>query len=344
MADGNEQSQDLDGGSRAFRGPVFVVGMPRSGTKLLRELLNRHSEIAIPPNETHFLPYLFRRRDTYGPLDHRDNFELFYGDVTKSAFFQRLTERQQRIDGDGWFAEIEDGSFAGAVEAMYRHYAKRAGKRIYGDKTPSYMVHLPLLAGQFPRARFLHIVRDPRDQCVSTRKAWGKNIIRAAQRWNDEVGVCRADARVHAPRRYLEVRYEDLLSDPDSTMRRLCTFLGVTFESAMLTLERPAEAIGDARGAAHIVASNTGKWDRSLDPREVTAIERIAGAMMVELGYAPRYAVGAQRVGAWRMRAYKALDGVNLMRRHLARGPGVMSTIRWAMRERTHSAFRGLAR
>lgn len=328
----------------AFRGPLFIVGMPRSGTKLLRDLLNRHSQIAIPPNESHFIPYFVANAGAYGRLTDRAAFDQFYDHISQGSFFVRLAARGQGIDRDRWFAEIADGSPAEVVEGLFRSFARQSGKRLYGDKTPSYMVHIVFLADTFPVAKFIHIVRDPRDYCLSIRKAWGKHMVRAAQRWNDDLALCRGDAATLAADRYLEVRYEDLLSDPERVLTRVCAFLEVAFERPMLSLERPAENLGDTKAAAHIVASNAGKWADALAERDILAIERVAGAQMACLGYEPRFVRGVDRVGRLQLLVYKMADGLNLLRYHLMKDKGLLSTLRLVAIERTQSAFRQSSR
>src|SRR3712207_7075395 len=101
---------------------------------------------------------------------------------------------------------------AEVFEALVRHDvgAPRGSDLIWGDKSPMYTEHIGLLAELYPQARFIHIVRDARDCCLSAHNAWRKNMVRWAQRWAEGVTKARADGR-RIPDRYLEIRYEDLL-------------------------------------------------------------------------------------------------------------------------------------
>ena len=284
----------------SFTGPLLVVGMPRSGTKLLRGLLNEHSRIGIPLNETELLPAWHRQWASFGDLSDPAVFQRFYDRVTRSVYFvHRLEEHGQRIDAATWHAACQDFSLPGVFEALIRHDADvpRGSGGIWGDKSPGYLPHLPLLVELFPQARIIHIIRDVRDYCLSMKKAFGKSTTRAAQRWRDRILLARQQASTFPPGQYIEVRYEALLADPEAELIRLTDFLGLPFEPGMLTLSRATENIGAAKGARTIKRDNTEKWRQEMSPRQLALVERIAGDVMRSLGAelpaAPRCQVSA---------------------------------------------------
>jgi hypothetical protein len=296
-----------------FDGPLFIVGMPRSGTKLVRALLNRHAGIRIAGIETEFLPWLARRFERFGDLRHPARFEAFHASIARHSYFRWRAEHGRPVDWRRWHAACAEFSAAGVFEGLIREDvdASRGSGRIWGDKSPSYMDDIAFLARLYPAAKVLHIVRDVRDYCLSMRKAWGKDMLRAAQRWADGVRRARADgARLGAD--YLELRYEDLLVRTEAELRRVCAFLGVAFDPGMLSLEGSTENLGDARGATRVVPGNSGKW-RAMSPRTLARVEEIAGAVLLECGYelalpprAPRRLSGvemrrAQLRDAWRL-------------------------------------------
>jgi hypothetical protein len=301
----------------AFEGPLFLVGMPRSGTKLLRDLLNRHSRIRIPDVETEFLPWLASRSGNYGNLADRASFERLFKDMARCSYFQYRRETGQAVDADRWFAACV-GTDAGALfEAFIRSEvgAEPGGGCIWGDKSPSYVDDLPLIDRLFPAARVLHLVRDVRDYCLSIHDAWGKDMRRAAQRWVDGVRTARRDGAALGER-YMELRYEDLLQDPETELRRVCRFLEVEFQPAMMTLERPAENLGSARGLLHVANANHGKFAQRMEPGLLRAIEALAGQTLQEFSY--KLALAAQpqcRLSASRLRLAQLHDAVQLLRR-----------------------------
>ena len=111
--------------------------------------------------------------------------------------------------------------------------------------------------------------------------------------------------------RYLEVKYEELVSEPRQCLVGACEYLDISFDERMLVLEEPAENLGDAKGVLSVVRDNFGKWKTQLSGKEVLAIESIAGALMEDLGYTVEYCAGDQDVSAFRMGLGRAQDSWN---------------------------------
>ena len=313
-----------------FQGPLFVIGMPRSGTKLLRGLLNEHSRIGIPLNETEFLPHWLRTWSDFGDLSDLSTFQAFHAEVIGSVYFvHRLEEHGQQITAADWHARCARFTPQGVFEALIRHDTRSGDGDIWGDKSPGYLAHLPVLKAAFPRAKFIHIVRDVRDYCMSMQQAFGKSPTRAAQRWRDRIATARQQATAFS-RDYAEVRYEDLVQAPEPHLRRLCDFLGQPFEPAMLTLSRPTENIGAAKGAQRIVSTNTEKWRTGMPDRQRALIERLAGDVLASLDY-PITETGRCVVSQPHMLMLQAHDGLQLIRREVDKR-GVISAVRFRMR------------
>ena len=302
-----------------FTGPLFIVGLPRSGTKLFRTLLNSHSKIRILTVETEFLPYWVKSWSSLGDLSQRPVFERFYNETLRLPYFVFQRQSGQCIHAGEWYESCQEFTPAGVFEALARHDAGvgLASDMIWGDKSPSYVRHLPLLKRLYPEARIIHIIRDVRDYCLSINNAWGKNMVRAAQRWSEEVATARAQgARLGDD--YLELRYEDLLESPESELSRICGFLGREFEPAMCQLKEPVENLGAAVGKAEIVRGNKGKWSEKMSPRRLRRIEAIACTTLRSCGYAVSEDVEPRPVYRALMTFYKVLDGINLLRTNRA--------------------------
>lgn len=299
-----------------FAGPLFLVGMPRSGTKLLRELLNRHPRIAIPPAETEFLPYLVRCIERFGDLSDFSRFERFHKHIGGSSYFQYRQDYGPPLSARAWYAKCRDFTAAGIFEALVRIDVEAPvdSDIVWGDKSPSYIDDLTLISRLYPSAKFIHLIRDVRGYCLSINAAWSKNMLRASQRWVDDVERARDVGRTLGATTYTELRYEDLLRDPTNALLRLCDFLGVEFDASMTLLERPTENLGNAKGEARIVADNFGEYRKRMPRGVLIEIEAIAGETLLACGYELAAPVQPRRrMPEWRMRAAQLRDGWNLL-------------------------------
>ena len=193
--------------------PLFVLGVRRSGTTLLRVMLDRSSKIALP-DESYFVPQLADR--------HR-------GRVDVDAFVDDLrrvgTVREWEVDPDDVRARLRPAMSTGeAIGAVYETYAAARGKARWGDKTPMYMQHLRLLERLFPEALYVHLVRDGRDAAASflqmpagiVTESWGhpRSVADFACQWCTEIGAARELGRRVGPERYLELRTNGSSSRP----------------------------------------------------------------------------------------------------------------------------------
>jgi len=309
--------------------PFFVVGNPRSGTKMLRELLNASPAVWISDVESNFIPRFTREIHRYGDLARFESFARLATDLEGTRAFWHWQRRGVVFDHRRWFEACPRHDWPGVLTGLFRivYPQEMPGDPrawdsiVWGDKTPLYMVEMPLLAGIFPRARFVHIVRDPRDCALSSAEAWGNSLLRTAQEWADRVRTCRADGARLGPERYVEIRYEDLLADVEGTTGRLFAFLGVPAPADRGRLARVPENVGAARGEARVVAENQRKWQRRMAPSMRRRFERVCGGLLDALGYEREYPdIEPWRVPALRMRAYRLRDAwrqVQFRRREL---------------------------
>lgn len=314
---------------RIFTGPLFIVGMPRSGTKLLRDLLNQHPRIGIPSIETKMLPKWVADWRFYGDLSQRESFSVFYRKMLCFSYFKYMKEEGRLIPEHVWYDLCADFSVSGVFEALVRNDSSVGNNSamIWGEKTPEYISHLPLLKEIYPDARFIHIIRDVRDYCLSINRAWGKNMYRAAQRWSDDVEKARIDSRAFCSD-YIEVKYEELITSPETTLRSLCSFLGVEFDPSIIELSRPSENLGDARGLSYIKKDNKEKYHHLMRPHVKKTIESISASVLKTRGYAVDYIDEVIRVNPIKMIFFKLVDGYNLFKFDL-RERGFLNGLRW---------------
>ena len=291
----------------------FVVGATRSGTTLLRLMLDAHPEIAIP-SETHFIPELISAREKHG-ASREQMLELLtshrrWGDFTIEP--GELAER---------WAQIEPLSGPEAVRAFFHLYADKQDKHgaRWGDKTPGYVKSMREIQGYLPEARFIHLIRDGRDVALSVLKqSWGpQSIEAAAEKWRSRVNRGRSQAPYLGY--YIEVKFEDLVLETERELRRICEFIEVPFDENMLgyhltaeqRLQEKARALprvhGEAQSAEKRLASHAktfeppnpemiGTWRQRMSPADRAAYEALAGDLLAELGYDAEAPNGAGKV------------------------------------------------
>lgn len=326
-------------GSRPGQKILFIVGFPRSGTKLLRRILNNHPDVFIA-SELLFLPYLLDNWDRYGDLSDIGNFRTMYGDVTRTLYFKvREKEGIPLFSVQEWYAACETFDPTGVLASLIRHETEApSGDGIWlGDKSPNYTTHLDQIKGGLPDAKIIHIVRDVRDAALSARKIWGKNMYRYAQQWADGMRVLHKDFELIRHEDRLELRYEDLLSEPLENVARITEFLGLEFYESMISLDKPSENFGDAKSTVGILSGNTGKYRTQLTEKQRQIIEPICSEVLRRYGYDVQAGPMHRRLSVSRMTWYMILDILNRMRFDLRIGRGfgfVARSMVWRSRTR----------
>jgi hypothetical protein len=285
----------------ARRDPVpFVVGMNRSGTTLLRMMLDAHPQLTIPP-ETHFVPALIKacREPGATPEDAlaamksaREWGDFGFGD---EEMLGRLRATKMRPGQ--------------AVRTFYEAYMEQQGKPRWGEKTPTYVQRMPLIERALPEARFVHVIRDGRDVALSVLDRTVRDLTAAdvARRWQKKITKARKDAP--RLRHYMELRYEDVILDTEPVLQRVCDFIKLDFDPAMLhyhersserlqEMARPLPSDGRAqhlsverRMATHAMttkppsADRVARWRTQMSAEDRAAFEAVAGELLDELGY-----------------------------------------------------------
>jgi Sulfotransferase family len=283
----------------------FIVGVPRSGTTLLRLMLDAHPRLAIPP-ETGFLSRLVRlpwlwpaglgRRRLLTIITRAQSWPDFHLDAHALA---------EALDA------VKPFTLADGLRAFYRLYAARFNKSLWGDKTPLYGRHAYAIARLLPEARFIHLIRDGRDVALSLRTTWfapSRRVDALAGYWARELQRARRQGK--RLKYYTEVRYEALLRNPEQVLRDICQFLELEFDPRMLSYyENAAARLGEHEGRANangtvwltktqrqsqqrhtrkpVDVTRIERWRTELDIADAVAFEHVAGGLLRELGYPP---------------------------------------------------------
>ena len=294
----------------------FVVGVGRSGTTMLRLMLDAHPEMAVPP-ETHFLPDVIKAVDRGadpGKVVALLERSRRWGDLGISS-----DEIRAAFDG------VERWDATAASRAIYLTYAGKHGKSRWGDKTPKYSLVMIDIEDALPEARFIHLIRDARAVALSRvnmvagRGESPPNPAGVAKRWAKRIRQARAQGEALGG--YLELRYEDLVLHTESALRRVCDFAELTYDSQMLDYhahaserlselnrelpdaegKRKGVVAGEHRLKVHALAQKPPdrdritSWREKMSPEDQRACEEAAGDLLEELGYP----VGAAQVEAY---------------------------------------------
>lgn len=250
--------------------PIFIVGCHRSGTTLLRLILDSHEHISCGP-ETRFL-----------------------ADLSKVT-----GEGWPRMSLYGFPKEYWYEKFAELFSDFQSEYARQRGKPRWADKTPLYALHLDFIDALFPDCQIVHVIRDGRDVVASHRDRWGYlAAVKAVDKWPKYVKKARAFGRSMPSDRYTEVRYEHLVADTEPTLRKLLEFLGEPWDPAVLAHEdaphevmerykRFSSSRREAEGAngAAVYQSRVGAHRRESDPLLRALMRLRSGKQLRELDY-----------------------------------------------------------
>ncbi len=297
--------------------PLILLGVSRSGTTLLRVILDRSPGVAIP-DESFFVPLLARRHG------RRIEAARFLDDVARIPAIRDWGLTVADIE-----PRVRPGMYTGeAIAVIFETYAARAGKPRWGDKTPMYMRHLRLLEELFPTAQYVHLVRDGRDAALSFlempegtfTRTWAhpRTPMQFACLWRKEVGDAQELGRRVGAERYTEVHYERLVAGPDSTVREICKFAAIPYEPAMLDYADAVDVSSKPHQQRLLSPPTAGvrSWRETMSPEDVAAFEAVAGDVLDALGYEVTTPQGARRgrgaaartwyatrLGAWNARA-----------------------------------------
>ena len=263
-------------------GPVFVVGMNGSGKVVLNECLNQHPNIFGFPGETKILPYFIQNCSKYGPLEDDRNWQRLFEDLRCSYAFTKANGGSAPGSSDDWREIPRD--VGAAFDGIMHGFAQEERKVRWAEKSPLHALHILSLAEVFPKARFLHIVRDARDVVASLHRRWRSSPYVTVYRWKHLVREADKQGS-QIPERYLRLRYEQLATNPAAELERICEFLGEEFCAQML---HTGDRVGDRsmpRSFEKRLRPNSNKYRTYFTEKTVAGMERIAGKELSCRGY-----------------------------------------------------------
>ncbi|WP_159450139.1 sulfotransferase [Demequina sp. NBRC 110056] len=270
--------------------PVFIVGVPRSGTTVLASMIAGHTGFVVGP-ETHFFRTLSDRRLRRAISDDRWPREAVAALMRIEVNDTSVAEQVHVTEATLW-KRLEDRP--ATAESMIRALtATPAPDRLLAEKTPGHLAHIERIWRYVPGARVVHMVRDPRDVARSLAKVpWTSfsSEIAGAFEWSKRLAESEAALRSRQDLVY-NLRYEDLVRDPELELRGLCGFLRCDFEAQMLDVEDHASSVvadGEhwkSRNAGKLVSTRSGAWRDEGSESGAKAVELLCSEQMESFGY-----------------------------------------------------------
>jgi len=251
--------------------PFFVLGSQRSGTTLLRLMLHNHPNLAIPfetgfmtafTRDASFITPFHDRLSRYQNLKSRTQIESLLDEVIQFPF---VRAGDLAIDKKAVLSRDVE-SYSGLIDAIMKEYARSRGKQRWGDKTPEYTEDIDIIWRLFPGCKFIHLVRDGRDVVLRQLKVafddwFSKSLLVLAMRWAHKTTICHKVGSVLGPQFYLELRFEDLIQNPEPVLRRICEFLGEPYSRQMLDYAKSPK-------------SSVPQYEGDLDQHKVEAVHK----------------------------------------------------------------------
>ncbi len=201
--------------------PIFIIGMPRSGTSLMSSMLSAHPNISIPYSETKFISHWTHRYPNLN-LDLKQDLDIFWSKYSKSKSFSYLDIDKNKIQS--FIFNKNSSSYQDILACMLQEYAIKMGKKRWGDKDPEAQKYIKKILRWFPNSRIIWMLRDPRSVIASTLATpWGKsNIIDYSLKWLDSVSLLEQNIN---DQRILMIKYEDLVIQSELMLKKYATFL-----------------------------------------------------------------------------------------------------------------------
>ncbi|MEJ2509196.1 MAG: sulfotransferase [Gammaproteobacteria bacterium] len=274
---------------------IFMVGEQRSGSNLLRVILNESPDIA-GPHPPHILQRMMPLVPLYGDLKKEKQFKRMVDDVCRLVEHNPVVWEgvEDGFDRDDVRARCRENSLIAIFGAVMDIYAEKKGARAWICKSMQNIRWADQLDAYFDRPKFLYLYRDPRDVALSFSKAviGDKHPYFVTRQWVELQQLCLDQRAKLGPDQFFSLRYEDLIANPEVVVRDLCGFVGVDFQPTMLEFHRSQEATRTAGSSElwqnvtrPIMGSNSGKFLKGLGEEQTRIVESIAGPIMDTLGY-----------------------------------------------------------
>jgi len=273
--------------------PIFMIGIQRSGSNLLRLMLNELPEIAAP-HPPHILQRMMPLVPRYGDLDRKEAFSLLVDDVCRLVESNPVPWEGVLLNRENVAARCRKPNLVAVFGAVYDVMAEAWGAKTWCCKSLANIYYLPEIKDYFTDAKYIYLYRDGRDVATSFSKAvvGEKHFYHIAKEWNEAQQLALNFRKEVPAKRFFNLSYEDLTTETEKAVRALCGFLGVGYKPSMLEFYKSGEAKRAASASnlwenvTHpVMKQNSRKFLKEAREEDIRIFESVAGGSMDRLGY-----------------------------------------------------------
>lgn len=273
--------------------PVFMIGTQRSGSNLLRLMINQLDEIASP-HPPHILERMYPLLGSYKDLSNQDNFKLLIDDVCRLVELNPVEWSDTKLDRKNILHRCRENSLMAVYGAVYDLYAESQKSKTWCCKSLQNIAYIKDIEHYFNKPRYIYLYRDGRDVALSFQKAvvGEKHIYNIAKEWTatQEIAINLRDTI--DPSRFFNISYEELTEHTEETAKKLCKFLGANYTDKMLDFHATNEAKNAASSSQlwgnvtkPVIKNNSKKFLTEMSKEELEIFESVAGHVLDSLGY-----------------------------------------------------------
>lgn len=272
---------------------IQIIGTQRSGSNLLRVILDQSPELASP-HPPHILVTFYPLLNLYGSLEVKENYYRLVADVVSYVEANPVPWEGVVLNPEDLFNRSAVHSLFELNRLIYEKAAESKGAKYWCCKSMNNVYYAEELEAQKDKLQYIYLYRDGRDVAASFKKAivGDKHIYHIASQWKKDQEACLALARSIPSGRFFSLSYEDLIGNPEATVRNLCDFLQIAYKDNMLNYytsktSKVTAASGEMWSNLEkpIITTNTGKYLKEFQKDDLEIFELVAGNVLLELGY-----------------------------------------------------------
>ena len=261
---------------------VFIGGLDRSGKTYMRFALTASPDFIISKRANLWTRYYKK----FGSLENDDHLAACLAALAQNKHILDLQPDFELIRKE---FKMGAPTYARLFEIIHEQAVRQSKKKYWGDQTELLEKYAPIILDAYPSAKFIHMIRDPRDryEAILNKSNRPQFLGVATARWLYSAALARNN-QAKFPGRYLVIRYEDLVSEPEKTIQAVCKFLEVEYDLAMVKMEHVARFSDDEpfeHRSSPLSTDYIGRFQQFLKPGQITFIQSFSKALMKRFGY-----------------------------------------------------------